>query len=146
MVGAGSATYHLAYQLADKFAVVASNEKTVPELTRRIKLMGCYDRMTSMRPLNIPMLQMAEHKDEVEEKFIDIARYQIDEEGAQLIVAGNGYIFPALGLGSREKIQRRLGVPVLEGPPIAIKTIEMLVNLKLTHSKKTYPHPVVSMG
>jgi allantoin racemase len=140
-VGAGSATYHLAYQLADKFGVVASNTKTVPELTRRIKMMGCYDRMTSMRPLDIPMLQMMARKEEVEKKFIEIAQDQINEEDAQLIVAGNGFIFPALGFGSRERIQKMLGVPILEGPAIAIQTLEMLINLKLTHSKKTYPSP-----
>jgi len=95
--------------------------------------------MTSMRPLNIPILQMVERKDEVEKKFVEIAKYQINEEGAQLIIAGTGSIFPALGSGSRERIEQKLGVPVLEGSGIAIKTLEMLVNLKLTHSKKTYP-------
>lgn len=103
--------------------------------------MGCYDRMTSMRPLDIPMLQMMARKEEVEKKFIEIAQYQIHEEDAQLIVAGNGFIFPALGFGSRERIQKMLGVPILEGPAIAIQTLEMLINLKLTHSKKTYPSP-----
>lgn len=104
-------------------------------------MMGCYDRMTSMRPLNIPMLQMLARKEEVEKKFIEIAQYQIHEEDAQLIVAGNGFIFPALGFGSRERIQQILGVPILEGPVIAIKTLEMLVNLNLAHSKRAYPSP-----
>jgi allantoin racemase len=127
--------------LADKFGVVCGNEKTIPELERRIKLMDCYDRMTSIRALNIPILEMVERKDEVENKFIEISKYQINGEGAQLIVAGTGAIFPALGFGSREKIEKKLGVPVLEGAGIAIKTMEMLIDLKLVHSKKAYPSP-----
>lgn len=103
--------------------------------------MDCYDRMTSMRPLNIPILQMAERKDEVEKKFVEIAKYQINEESAQLIVAGTGSIFPALGIGSKERLEQILGVPILDGSSIAIKTLEMLIFLKIRHSKKTYPSP-----
>lgn len=141
VVGAGSATYHVAYQLADRFGVISSNEKTVPELKRRIILMDCYNRMTSIKPLNIPVLQMVARKDELEDKFVKIAKYQIEVEGAQLIVAGTDAIFPAMGHASKERIEQKLSVPVLEGSSIAIKTLEMLVNLKLTHSKKTYPSP-----
>jgi len=94
-----------------------------------------------MKAVNIPILEMAARKDELERKFVEIARYQIDKEGAQLIIAGTGAIFPSLGIGSRERIEQALGVPVLEGTGIAIKTLEMLVSLKLTHSKKTYPSP-----
>ena len=103
--------------------------------------MGCYDRMTSIRPLNIMTLQMVAQKKQLENKFLKIAQYQINEEGAQLIVAGSGYILPALGLGSRERIEQELGVPVLESSGIGVKTLEMLVKLRLTHSKKTYPAP-----
>lgn len=142
MVGAASSAYHLAYQLADKYGVVSSNEKTVPELIRRVKAMDCYERMTSMIPLNIPIIQMIERKDEVQKKFIEIAKYQINEEGAQLIVGGCGAMFPALGVGSKEKLEQILGVPILDGPSIALRTLEMLVHLKLTHSKKTYPSPI----
>ena len=46
-----------------------------------------------------------------------------------------------IGFGSRERIEQKLGVPVLEAPGIGIKTLETLVNLKLSHSKKAYPSP-----
>lgn len=106
--------------------------------------MGCYNRMTSMRPLDLSVLQilkMDELKDESEERFLRIARNQINGEGAQLIVAGCGALFPSLGPGSRERLEKKLGAPVLEGSGISIKTLEMLVSLKLTHSKMTYPFP-----
>ena len=77
----------------------------------------------------------------MEYKFVEIARRQISEEGAELIISGSGSIFPALGTGSRERIEKKLGVPVLEGSGIALKTLELMVNLKLTQSKKSYPSP-----
>jgi len=86
-VGFGSAMYHIAYQLTDKFGVVVANDKTMPELGRKIKSMSCYDRIVSMIPLNIPIEEA--YKDEIENKFVEIGRYQIDEQGANLIAAGH---------------------------------------------------------
>jgi allantoin racemase len=141
VVGEGSATYHLAYQLADRIGVITCNERTVPEYMRRMKAMGCYDRVTSLRPINIPILEMVERKDELEHHFLETARHQINEEGAQLIVAGATSILPSLGVGFRERMEQELNIPLLEGPATSIKTLEMVVQLRLAHSKKAYPSP-----
>ena len=140
-VGAAAATYHLACQLADKFGVVTSNEKTKSYIEAKIGQLGCSDRLTSVKPIKVPNLEMQNHKEELEARFVEIARGQIEQEDAQLIVCGNAAIFPSLGFGSRQRIEKRLGVPVLDGSAVAIKTLEMLVYLGLTHSKKTYPSP-----
>ncbi len=141
MVGAGSATYHTAAQLADAFGIVVHDATLIPELLRRIRLMGCIDRITSMRSFDIPIPQFRDRKEEVEEKFVHTAHSQIDEEGAQLIVEGCMGIFSNLGHGARERIEETLGVPVLEAAAVAIKTAEMLISLNIAHSKKTYPSP-----
>jgi len=144
VVGLGSATFHLACQLADRFGVVTKSEATIPEFSRRIQLMGCFDRITSMRPLNIPELELRKQSKKLRDRFIEIARYQIETEGAELIIAGYSAILSALEEGEREKMEKELDVPVLDGVPIAIKTAEMLIELKLFHSHKTYPkseHP-----
>jgi Asp/Glu/hydantoin racemase len=99
--------------------------------------------MTSMKSFSIPIPEMRERRQEVEKKFIKIAQHQINEEDAQLIVEGCLAILFHLGEGARERLEKRLGVPVLEGSGIAVKTLEMLVNLKLTHSKRTYPSPLI---
>ena len=141
VVGLGSATYHIASQLADRFGLISTNEKTVPEHRRRIRSMGFSDQMVSMKALNIPILESIGRKEELEDQFIKIAQYQISAQGAELIISGSGSIFPALGPGSRERIEKKLGVPVLEGSGIALRTLELLVNLRLTQSKKSYPSP-----
>ena len=100
-----------------------------------------------MRVLGMTLPQMLAGNDETERRFVEIARHQIDIEGAELIVAScGGDMFFSLGFGSRKRIEQRLGVPVLEGSGIAIKTLEMLVNLELTQSKKTYPSQTVAEG
>ena len=104
-MGAGAATYHLAAQLADAFGIVVHDGSLIPEFLRRIRLMGCIDRITSMRSFDIPIPQFRERKKEVEEKFIKTARRQLDEEGAQLIVEGCMGIFSNLGPGARERME-----------------------------------------
>ena len=44
-----------------------------------------------------------------------------------------------LGPGSRERLEETLGVPVIDGSPITVKVAEMMVSLKLRHSKKAFP-------
>ena len=139
VVGLGSAVFHLACQLGDRIGVVSKSDATIPEFTRRIRLMGCADRLTSMRPLNIDEQVLADENREMKKRFIEIARFQIDREGAQVIVAGYSAIFAVLPEGSRDEMEETLGVPVLDGVPVAIKTAQMLVDLGLMQSRKSYP-------
>ena len=131
--------YHVACQLAEKFGVVVANDRTMPELVRRIRAMGCYDRVVSVRPLNVPINE--EHKDQLEATFLSVGRRQIDEDDAQLLAVGHATMLAALGFGSRERLEKKLGVPVLEAAGIAMRTLEMLVILNVTHSKRAYPSP-----
>lgn len=139
VVGLGSAVFHLACQLGDRIGVVSKSDATIPEFTRRIWLMGCADRMTSMRPLNIDEQVLADRNRELRKRFIEIATYQIEHEMANVIIAGYSAIFGVLPEGSREEIEEILGVPVLDGVPVAIKTAKMLVDLNLMQSRKAYP-------
>jgi len=139
VIGLGSATIHLARQLADSFGVVSKSDATIPEFTRRIRLMGCSREMTSMRPLNIPEGALYERNRELKKRFLEIARFQIETEGAQLIIAGYSAIFAVLPEGTREEMEEILGVPVLDGVAIAVRTAEMMIALSLMHSRKAYP-------
>ena len=143
VVGAGIATYHLVYQLARNFAVVSINEQLNPAFIRAMKATGCYDRMTSMRairkPLKDPMEKLPYTREELEKEIVRIASKQIKNEEAQLIVLGCAIFSLFLKPGARERLGKKLGVIVVDPQEIAIKTAEMLVNLKLTHSKMEYP-------
>lgn len=145
VVGAATATYHLVYQLARRFGVVSINGDMDPMFTRAIRECGCLERMTSMRALpgklsfgragaNIPY-----SPEDWEAQILDVARRQVEEEGAQCIVVACASIFGMLPDGARQRLAEQLGVIVVEPQAIAIKTAEMLVNLGLSHSKIEYP-------
>ena len=126
--------------LAEKFGVLALPENMIPAQRRRWQLLGIpSDRITSIRPINIPLLELSKRKDELELKFIEAAKKQIDEEGAQAIVSGCLLYLAILGPGSKERLEGVLGVPVINGSAIAVRFAEMMVDQKLSQSRKAYP-------
>ncbi len=139
VVGLGSSVIHLACQLGDRYGVVSKSDTTIPEFTRRIQLMGCAKKMTSIRPLNIPESRLINRRQELKRRFLKIAKYQIDQEEAHVIVAGYSAIFGVLPEGSREELEEILGVPVLDGVAVALKMAKMLIDLSLRQSRKAYP-------
>jgi Asp/Glu/hydantoin racemase len=68
-----------------------------------------------------------------------MAKRQIMEEGAQAILIGCLAITTHIIPGSRERLEDKLGVPVIDGSPIAIKMAELMVALELRQSKVAYP-------
>ena len=126
--------------IADRFGVVTVPDEIRMEIMRRWRLVNIpSDCITSVRPINIPVPELHLRKEELEAKFIEIARKQIEEEGAQAIVPGCGLYLPVLGPNSRERLEGALGVPVLPGAPLLVKFAEMMVNVNLRQSRKAYP-------
>ena len=126
--------------LADKFGAIASRDEMIPFLLRRWRLIGiASDHLTSVRGINIPGSERAQRKDEFEAKFIELAKKQIDEEGAQAIVPACFLFMPVLDPNARERLEGILGVPVIHPHSLVVKFAEMMVTLKLRQSKKAYP-------
>ena len=131
---------HIACMLADRFGIITLPDRITPELMRRWQLVGiARERITSVRSINIPFTELMQGKDEFEARFIELAKKQVEEEGAQAIVDGCLAFGRILGPGSKEKLENVLGVPVINAAPITIKMVEMMVSLNLRHSKKAYP-------
>ena len=131
VVGAGSAAYHAASQLAEKFAVICVNKDLNPLFLEPIQNAGCYNRLTSMqaigKPLTLPMKDFYT-PEELQEEFFRIGKKQV-EEGAQLIVIACTLVSLMLPPGGLDRLTEKLGVPVIDPQPIAVKTLEMLVSL-----------------
>jgi allantoin racemase len=66
---------------------------------------------------------------------VDMGRHLMEKQGAEALVLGCG---ATTGLAAR--VTRELGIPVLDPGLTAVKYAEMLVDLGLSHSKRTYPY------
>ena len=71
------------------------------------------------------------------QRFLDIARRHIDEEGAEIIVPMGVTMVPVQYPAA--EFSAEIGVPVLDALATSIQTAEIMVRMGLTHSLKTYP-------
>ena len=95
--------------------------------------MGLDDKLCSVRAINVPVLN--EDKGIVEEALLREGRRSL-EQGADVVVLGCGTYF-----GIEQKMRERLNVPVINCALAGLKLTELLVRLKLSHSKRAFPIP-----
>ncbi len=139
VVGPGRVMFHLAASLANKIGVVAPNENLIPLTFNIIKSWGLDGYIASIGSVNIPPEELKARKIELKERFIALSKKAIKENGAEIICSVCAYDVPFNV--SPEEVEKETGVPVLNGLAIGIKTTEMLVHMRLSHSRKTYPFP-----
>lgn len=139
VVGPGRASFFLAADLGKRFSVITMwprwhwiYEKLATETGLGSRLASIRDIAT--RPDTAELL--AGKEDIVFAKLEAAARKAIDEDGADVIVLGSTTMHQ-----SASWLASRLEVPVLNPGLVAFKQCETLIDLGLTHSKKTYFAP-----
>lgn len=139
VTGPGRASFHLAADLAKRFSVVTMwpqwhwiYEKLALETGLQSRLASIRDIAT--RPDTHELL--AGKEDIVFDALLEQCRRCIDEDGAHAIVLGSTTMHQ-----SHRFLSERLEVPVLNPGLVAFKQCETLLDLGLSHSKRTYPAP-----
>lgn len=142
VLGPAETTMHLASMLGHKFSIVTVLDSVMPGFENRAKIYGVDDKLASVRPVNIPVLELEQDRDRLVELLTGEAVKAIVEDGAHVI------IFGCTGMmGCADSVQHGLvergysGIPVIDPIPATIKLAENLVDLRLQHSKRTYPEP-----
>jgi allantoin racemase len=105
----------------------------VLRLWRKAKAMGFGGKLVSVRAIDIPVLN--EDEGMVEEALLREGKKSV-EEGVDAVVLGCGTYF-----GMEKRLQERLKVPVIDCALAGLKIAELLVRLKLFHSKHSFPFP-----
>lgn len=141
VVGVAQAAFSLATVLAQKFSVVAILERDIPDLDRMFRLYGVLDRVASVRVMDMPVLELFKDRKKAICAMTDAALLALREDRAEAIT------FDCTGLsGIVTEIKSNLAaegfeVPVIDPVAASMKLAESLVELKLCHSKLTYPDP-----
>jgi len=139
VIGPFESSLHIACLLADKFGLIIPKEEGIPSCFRLARAHGMADRIASIKALDIPFLLFRDKKDEVEAKLTKLVQESVGE-GAQLIIIGCTALFPALGIGSVEKLSSKLGIALIDTIGLSLKLAEMLVRLNLRQSKLAFPN------
>ena len=130
VVGIQDAAMHLAAQIGHRFSILTTLRHRVPVRYRAALLAGLERRLASCPVLNLPVLDTVTDRERVVELLIRTGRRAVEEDGAEVLILG------CAGLGDlAPRVQRELGVPVIDPNGAALKLAETLIDLGLAHSK-----------
>ena len=123
VVGIGQASMHAAAMLGHRFSVIQTTDHSVPMKEDLVRRYGLWEKCASVRAV-------VGNSDSLLGAVAEAAQRAVGEDGAEVIVLG------CAGLSGLEKeIERRVGVPVVDGVACAVVLVEGLVRCGLTTSK-----------
>jgi len=141
VVGLTEPSLHLAFQLGKRLATVGPGRTGI--LEKNYATFGDEGRYGLPAPISRRMggeldnlLDLFEEMGEVKEGMLKAARKAIEEDGADVILAMCGALIEPV-----KYLQENLDVPVVSNSAVALKTVEMLVKLGLSQSKRAFPKP-----
>ncbi len=135
VVGIQDAAMHLAAQLGYRFSVLTTLKHRAPVRELAALKAGLDRRLASCRPLNLPVLETVQNRDDVIRKIVSVGRQCVEQDGAEVLLLG------CAGLGDLAAVaSREIGVPVIDPNAAALKLCETLVDLQLSHSRAGLYH------
>ncbi|MFK8050380.1 MAG: aspartate/glutamate racemase family protein [Halioglobus sp.] len=141
VVGPGQSCLLTACMLGDRFSVLTMWDEWTPMYKKTIREQGLSHRLASIRSIDVrPDTQelLAGKEDIVFAKLEAEGLAAIENDGADVLILGSTTMHQ-----SHQYLADKLPVPVLNPGLVSLKLCEMLVDLGLTHSKRSYPSPEV---
>lgn len=139
VVGPGRASFHLAADLGKRFSVITMWPRWHWIYEKLALETGLGDRLVSIRDIGTrpdTAELLAGKEDIVFAKLEAAARKAVDEDGAEVLILGSTTMHQ-----SHSWLAPRLEVPLLNPGLVAFKQCEMLLDLGLSHSKRSWFPP-----
>jgi allantoin racemase len=132
VVGIQESALHLAAQLGEKVAILSTGFGTGSGRLGEVLRGKLGHQYASCRRLGLSVSDTVRDRDLVMQRLVETGRRAQEEDGAQVFVLG------CAGLGDlAPRLAEALGTPVIDPNAAALKTAEVLVELRLTHAKPT---------
>lgn len=139
IIGPGTSTMALAQLLGHNFSVVTVLSRLAPIIEELAAKLGT-TRLVSVKAIDIPVLELKDRAKTIE-KLTEESIKATEKDGAHVIVLG---CTGMAGLAEQLKLglaKQGYEVPVLDAAIISLKIAEILVDMKTSQSRLTYPLP-----
>ncbi len=136
IVGVAETSYLLAIGLGYKFTILVPLKESLGECRQMLLTYGFERFVASIRVLHLTVEEICTNKKRLKEALVREGKAAVEEDGADVIVMGCGFMSGITG-----EIKEELGVPIIDPYATAMAFAEMLVRLGLSHSKKAYMTP-----
>jgi len=139
VIGPGSSSMALAQLLGHNFSVVTVLSRLAPLIDKIAAKLGT-TKLTSVRAVDIPVLELKDRPKTVE-KLTKESIKAIEDDRAHVIVLGCTGMAGLADQVKHELANQGYNIPVVDPLVVALKFAEILVDMKTSHSKLTYPPP-----
>jgi len=141
VIGAGETSMYLAAMLGQRFSIVTVLPEVKPRMWNRAHIYGLASKVASIRDIQMPVLQLDKDWQRIKQRLFEESKTAIETDGAQVITLGcTGMVGMAASL-QRDLWEASYKVPVIDPVHAMIKYAEGLIDMKLSHSRMTYPLP-----
>ena len=143
VVGIAEPSLHIAFQIGKRLAYVGPGGSDV-DTDKNYVTFGEEGRYGLPAPvsrrygisMDRPVLDIFEKMDEIKEGMLKAAKKAIEVDGADVIFVNCGAL-----IEPTRYLKENLDVPVIENSVVALKTLEILIKLGLSQSKRAFPKP-----
>ncbi len=140
VTSAGESSLHLACSLGERIGIVTTVSNSIPVIRHQVKGLGLESHVATVRAVSLGVLELDAGANTVNALFRE-SMSAIREDKADTIVLGcTGMAEAAAALQSKIRAED-IEVPVVDPLRAAIQLAEVLVRLKLRHSRIGYPRP-----
>jgi allantoin racemase len=141
VVGPSQTAAFLAASIAHRFSYLGTGSDMRTTFTNQMEAYGISSKLASVRTTSMSVEEVETKPEALFEALLREAEKAVLEDGAHCLILGcTGMIGTAVRL-QEALLARGIQVPVIEPPAAAVKMAEALSDLKLLHSKMTYPLP-----
>ncbi|MBN2334516.1 hypothetical protein JXL21_03080 [Candidatus Bathyarchaeota archaeon] len=138
VLGPGMASMYLASMLARRFCLLVQLPNVLSLAERQVKDLGLWGRCTGVYSVDTPVLKLG--KPEAFHRVSEVAERAVDE-GADAICLGCMAMNDHADTLQRRLDEARPGTLVIHPGKAVIRLAELLVDLRVSHSRRSYLRP-----
>lgn len=136
VIGPGKVSKIVAFDLGYRFSVLTVLDSCIVRDREAVFEKGfSHNSLVSVRAIGIPVSNVRDNMEESLRAMVE-AGEKCMEDGAECLVLS------CLGMaGLGERLQEKLGIPVIDPAPVSVMYAQTLVKLGLSQSRIAYPKP-----
>ncbi|PEG35717.1 hypothetical protein CQY20_21015 [Mycolicibacterium agri] len=138
VMGPGRTSTHIALTLGSRVSVLCYDQPHVVMFRKLLPSWGVTEGVTSIRPVDVPITEMASRTDELRKRFVEQSQRAIEDEGAEIILPLGMTMVPVLM--SAASLSDEIGVPVVDPIASTLAVAAFLGSGGYTNSRVAYPH------
>jgi len=130
VVGPGESAIILASMLGHNFSIISVKKNLIPMFETKVVSLGLSKRLSSVEYIDIPVSELEDDFCKTEAAIIEVINRTIKQNNTEVAVLGCTGM-----LSLYSKVAKSLSIPVVEPAATALKMLEILIDLGISHSK-----------